>query len=57
VRHAGLMASPILFLILGVVVEVGDGVWQFNNGDEIYGHIQNFTAGVQSSEEYSHSTQ
>jgi 2-methylene-furan-3-one reductase len=29
----------------GVVVEVGDGVSKFNNGDEIYCHIPNFTAG------------
>jgi len=29
----------------GVVVEVGDGVSKFKNGDEIYSNIQNFTAG------------
>merc|ERR1712226_383104 len=29
----------------GVVVEVGDGVSKFKNGDEVYSDIQNFTAG------------
>ena len=29
----------------GVVVEVGDGVSKFKNGDEVYTNVQDFTAG------------
>ncbi|XP_057866465.2 2-methylene-furan-3-one reductase [Cryptomeria japonica] len=31
--------------LAGVVVEVGDGVSKFKKGDEVYGDIQDFTAG------------